>query len=126
MTTAAPTPDRVWLVLPDPFSTRIFAGCGVVDGLRRELGNRLRPVVLMDPAQAEEWEGHLDGLEPFARDELLPARVGVFERAIRSIDYRLDRQIGFRPQAIRFNLRHGFHRERMRPGHPNLLLDSGR
>jgi len=126
MTTAVRTPNRVWLVLPDPFSTRIFAGCGVVDGLRSELGGRLRAVVLMDTTQADEWETHLEGLDVFRREELIPARVGVGERVTRSIDYRLDRQIGFHPQAIRFNLRHGFHRERMRPGHPNLMLDATR
>jgi len=50
----------------------------------------------------------------------------VGERVARSIDFRLDRTIGFYPLAVRFNLRHGFHRERMRPGHPNLMLDLAR
>ena len=35
-------------------------------------------------------------------------------------------QIGYHPLAIRLNLRHGFHEERMQPGHPNWMLDSDR
>ena len=31
----------VWLVLPDPFSTRLFFDTGIVDGLRDHVGARL-------------------------------------------------------------------------------------
>jgi hypothetical protein len=42
------------------------------------------------------------------------------------VDRWLDRRVGYYPLAIRLNLRHGFHRERMEPGHRNHLLDSSR
>jgi hypothetical protein len=116
----------VWLVLPDPFSTRIFADCGVLDGLREALGDRLRAVVLMAPEQARQWDSRLGRLDAIERGELFPLRVGEIERVARRVDLELDRRIGFYPQAIRFNLRHGFHRERMRPGHRNLMLDLDR
>ena len=38
----------------------------------------------------------------------------------------LDRQLGYHPLAIRLNRRHGFHAERMQPGHPNWMLDTNR
>src|SRR5262249_26910195 len=117
---------HLWLVWPDAFSTRIFLDCGILDGLREALSDRLRPVVLMSREQAREWAERLDGLEAFDRDALLPPKVGNVERVVRRLDVELDRQIGFYPQAVRFNLRHGFHRERMRSGHPNLMLDSDR
>ena len=31
----------VWLVLPDPFSSRLFFDTGIVDRLRERLGDRL-------------------------------------------------------------------------------------
>ena len=116
----------MWLVLPDPFSTRIFADCGVLEGLRDALSDRLRLVVLMAPEQAREWEHQLGRFETLERDELLPVRVGDVERVLRRVDLELDGQIGFYPQAVRFNLRHGFHRERMRSGHRNLMLNLDR
>jgi hypothetical protein len=116
----------VWLVLPDPFSTRIFADCGVLEGLHDALGERLRPVVLMSSEQTSEWERRLGQLDLLERDALFPLRVGNVERATRRVDLELDRRIGFYPQAVRFNLRHGFHRERMRSGHRNLMLDLDR
>ena len=41
-------------------------------------------------------------------------------------DRWLDERIGYYPLAIRLNYRHGFHLERMQPGHGNWLLDSSR
>jgi hypothetical protein len=38
----------------------------------------------------------------------------------------LDEKFGYYPLAIRLNERHGFHRERMEPGHENWMLDSAR
>ena len=48
------------------------------------------------------------------------------ERLHRAVDRRLDRWLGYYPLAIRLNHRHGFHRERMAPGHDNWMLDSSR
>ena len=120
------TPTSVWLVLPEPLSTRIFFDCGIVDGLLERLGDRLRLVSLMPPAQADEWLGRLDGVNVTYRDELLPLQVSVGEKVLRRADLWLDRKIGYYPLAIRLNLRHDFHRERMQRGHKNFGLDLSR
>ncbi len=113
----------VWLVLPDPLSTRIFFDCGIVDRLRAQLGDRLQVVFLMDRAEVSGWRDQLDGVPVTYRDELFPRRVGIAASAWRRVDRWLDRQIGFFPLALRVSLRKGFHRERMRPGHRNTFLD---
>jgi hypothetical protein len=118
--------DRVWLVLPEPLSTRILFDCRIVDGLVDRLGARLRLVSLLSPAQSAEWVGRVAGVDVSHRDELLPVRVGLKEKVLRRVDLWLDRRIGFYPLAIRLNLRHGFHLERMQPGHKNFGLDLAR
>jgi hypothetical protein len=113
----------VWLVLPDPLSTRLFVDSGVVDGLRETLGERLVLVALSNDA---EWRERLAGIDVVNADKLVAANVGTRARLGRRLDRALDRQLGYYPLAIRFNERHGFHRERMEPGHPNWMLDSAR
>lgn len=120
------TGDRVWLVLPDPLSTRIFFDCRIVDGLTDRLGGRLQLVSLMPPDEAVEWVGRLPDVPVAYRDDLIPWHVGSTEKVRRRLDLWLDRKIGFYPLAIRLNLRHGFHLERMRRGHPNFSLDLSR
>jgi hypothetical protein len=117
---------RIWLVLPDPLSTRIFFDCRIVDLLRERVGEQLEVVFLMDRDAVAEWEPRLGGLRVTHRDELFPFRVPPAERARRRLDRWLDDRIGFYPLAIRVNLRHGFHRERMQPGHQNWFLDPKR
>ena len=51
---------------------------------------------------------------------------GLPDRALARVDATLDRQLGYHPLAIRLNHRHGFHAERMQPGHPNWMLDTNR
>jgi hypothetical protein len=109
----------VWLVLPDPLSTRIFFDCGIVDRLRAQLGDRLEVVFLMPRKAVEGWSDRLEGVDVVGREDLIPSRIGFRGR----VDRWLDRQIGFYPLALRVSLRHGFHRERMRPGHRNTFLD---
>jgi CDP-Glycerol:Poly(glycerophosphate) glycerophosphotransferase len=116
----------LWLILPEPLSTRILFDCGIVDGLRQGIGESLRLVSLMAPDQTAEWLGRLDGVDVSSQEELLPVEVGAREKAFRRVDRWLDRKIGFYPLAIRLNLRHGFHLERMEPGHRNFGLDSAR
>ncbi len=118
--------DRVWLVLPEPLSTRILFDCGIVDGLLDRLGARLTLVSLLSPAHSAQWVGRVDGVDVSYREELLPGRVGLTEKVFRRADRWLDRRIGFYPLAIRLNLRHGFHLERMQPGHKNFGLDLAR
>ena len=116
----------IWLVLPDPLSARIFFDCRIVERLVERVGERLEVVFLMDGEATAEWESRLGALQVTRRKELFPAQVGTLERARRRADRWLDERIGFYPLAIRVNLRHGFHRERMRPGHQNWFLDPTR
>jgi CDP-Glycerol:Poly(glycerophosphate) glycerophosphotransferase len=117
---------RVWLVLPDPLPTRVFVDCGIASGLRERLGGRLDVVLLLPPEQEREWAGRLNGIPLLSSEALLPARPGAHERIHRRLDRRLDDLIGFYPLALRHSLRHGFHRERMQPGHANWFLDPER
>ncbi|HXF98354.1 MAG TPA: CDP-glycerol glycerophosphotransferase family protein [Gaiellaceae bacterium] len=117
---------RVWLVLPDQLSIRVFCDTGIVDGLRARLPERLAAVFLVPREAAAQWTGRLDGLPVLHGEELTAPGRGLRERAARRLDAALDRQLGYFPLAIRLNERHGFHLERMRPGHPNWMLDSAR
>jgi hypothetical protein len=58
-----------------------------------------------------------------ARNDLIPARVPLRDKIWRRADHWLDARIGFYPLSLRHSLRHGFHRQRMRPGHSNWFLD---
>lgn len=118
--------SRVWIVLPDLLSIRMFFDTGIVDGLRERLDGRVVAVFLVPREAAAEWTDRLDGIDVLYGDELTAITGGTVERSLRRIDTWLDRQIGYYPLAIRLNVRHGFHRERMEPGHPNWMLDSAR
>jgi hypothetical protein len=114
---------RVWLVLPDQLSTRLFFDTGIVEGLREHLGERLVAVFVGDGVP---WAGTPAGLAMLDVDGLLPASLPLPENVLRRIDRWLDQRIGYYPLAIRLNERHGFHRERTEPGHENWMLDSAR
>ena len=114
---------RVWLVLPDQLSIRLFVDTGIVQGLRERFGEDLVAVVVGDGAR---WEGPPGGLETLDVDQFFPASVSQLERLRRRADRRLDENLGYYPLSIRLNERHGFHRERMKPGHENWMLDSAR
>jgi hypothetical protein len=110
----------VWLVLPDPFSSRLFFDTGIVEHLRSRLGDRLALVL----GEGERgWAERAPGVRVIARDELIPAHVPPRDKVWRRADRWLDGKIGFYPLSVRQTLRHGFNRERMRPGHQNWFLD---
>lgn len=117
--------ESVWLVLPDQLSTRMFFESGVVAGLHDRLGDRLALVFLLPEDEAREWGGRTPGVRVLAT-ETDPASAGILEKVVRRVDRFLDRKLGFYPLAIRLNYRHGFHLERMAPGHGNWMLDSNR
>ena len=117
-------PDRVWLLLPDQLTIRMFFDAGIVAGLDARLGDRL-VVVLPNREEGADWVPRVRGRVLYATD-LAPIDVGARERAARRLDRMLDRQLGYYPLAMRLNRRHGFHAERMAPGHPNWMLDSDR
>jgi UDP-N-acetylglucosamine:LPS N-acetylglucosamine transferase len=114
---------RAWVVLPDQLSTRLFVDTGIVTGLRAKLGDRLVLVPVGDGI-GRPLGG--DGAPVLEVATLAPQDVPAPARLHRSLDRRLDRVLGYYPLAIRLNLRHGFHGERMRPGHENWMLDSAR
>ena len=116
--------DGVWLLLPDKLTIRLFFEAGIVNGLEERLGERL-VVVLPDRAEGADWAPRVRGSVLY-RDDLVPLEVGYRERVLRRIDRALDRHLGYYPLAMRLSRRNGFHAERMRPGHPNWMLDSDR
>ena len=119
-------PTQVWLVLADMFSIRTFFDSKIIDLLANRLGPRLELVVLVEPTWTRGRLERVEGLHATQYLELFPWKVGLAERVGRRADIALDSLIGFYPLAVRFNLRHGFHQERMRPGHDNGFLDSAR
>jgi hypothetical protein len=117
---------RVWTVLSDPFPTRVFVDCGIVSGLEERLPGRVEAILVLPPSEVAVWAGRLGGVPWSDGADLFPDQVGVVERGKRRVDFAVDRNAGYYPLSVRHSLRHGFNRERMRPGHPNVFLDSSR
>jgi hypothetical protein len=113
---------RVWLVFPDPLTTRLFVETRLLQRLAERLGDRLLVVFLEPEAKASGW-APTDGMRVAYYGDLFPERVRLSERVIRRFDAVLERWVGFWALAIRFNYRHGFHVERMTHGHGNPFLD---
>jgi CDP-Glycerol:Poly(glycerophosphate) glycerophosphotransferase len=121
------TQRPVWVVVADPLTARVFFDCGIVDRLAERLDGRLTLAFSFPRAASEEWAARVPaGVRVLLEDDLYPVDVAPLERIRRRVDRWLDERIGYYPLAIRLNLRHGFHRERMHPGHRNHLLDSDR
>jgi CDP-Glycerol:Poly(glycerophosphate) glycerophosphotransferase len=116
-------PRRVWLVLPDPFSSRLFFDTGIVDRLRARVGDRLELFLLDTGEQSAAWGERATGSRATHAEDLGGGRVPLHAKVHRRVDTWLDRRIGFYPLSLRHSLRHGFHRQRMRPGHANWFLD---
>ena len=117
---------RIWLVLPDQLSIRLFFDAGIVDGLRARLEGGLAAVFLVPREEASEWTAELGDTTVLLGDQLTASGGSLVERVAARVDRALDSQLGYHPLAIRLNHRHGFHLERMQPGHPNWMLDSDR
>ena len=116
--------NDVWLLLPDGLTIRMFFETGIVRGLEERLGERL-VVVLPNREEGADWAPRVRGRVLY-RTDLVPVDVDTGERVLRRLDGLLDRLLGYYPLAMRLNRRHGFHAERMVPGHPNWMLDSDR
>ncbi|HEY7380460.1 MAG TPA: CDP-glycerol glycerophosphotransferase family protein [Gaiella sp.] len=119
-----PSQRRPWLVLSDPFPTRVFVDCGIVSGVAQRLHGNVELVLVLPEAEAEAWGRRLAGIP--ARDPglLFPAHPGHVDRISRRLDRLVDANLGYYPLAVRHSMREGFYRERMQPGHPNLFLDT--
>jgi CDP-glycerol glycerophosphotransferase (TagB/SpsB family) len=109
----------VWLVLPDPFSSRLFFDTGVVEHLRSRLGEGL--TLVLDEGE-REWAHRAPETRVILRTDLASADTTAWQL----VDRRLDAVAGFYPLSLRQSLRHGFNRERMQPGHQNWFLDPKR
>jgi hypothetical protein len=116
----------VWLVLPDPFSARLFFDTGIVDKLRAQLDDRLELFLLDRGRQADAWQERAAGARVTCAAELTPTSLSLPHKVFRRIDQSLDRRIGFYPLSLRHSIRHGFNRTRMKRGHPNWFLDPAR
>jgi hypothetical protein len=113
----------VWLVLPDPFSSRLFFDTGIVENLRGRLGDRLELFLLDTGEQSSAWTERAGAARITRSDDLAAAPAPLPTKAIRRVDSWLDDRFGFYPLSLRHSLRHGFNRERMHPGHQNWFLD---
>jgi CDP-glycerol glycerophosphotransferase (TagB/SpsB family) len=111
----------IWLVLPDPFSSRLFFDTGIVQKLRAAAGDDLT-LVLDAGEDTAHWRRRANGVRVVDLVELTSDDAGVLRR----IDGRLEAKVGFYPLSLRQSLRHGFNRERMHPGHSNWFLDPER
>jgi hypothetical protein len=117
---------RAWLVLPDPFSSRLFFDTGIVDQLRGRIGDRLELFLLDESEQSGAWRERAGDTPVTTAAELRPTHLSTARKAARRIDSWLDSRIGFYPLSLRQSLRYGFNRDRMQEGHPNWFLDPAR
>jgi len=117
---------RPWVVLPDQLSIRVFVDAGILGLLAERLHGELAAVFVVPRSDAAAWNGRLGGLPVLHCEDLTAPTGAAGERVLRRTDAWLDRRIGYHPLAIRLNHRHGFHVDRMQPGHPNWMLDSSR
>jgi hypothetical protein len=113
----------VWLVLPDPFSSRLFFDTGIVEDLHGRLGERLELFLLDTSEQSDAWSERAAGIRVTHPDSLRSPNAPAREKAVRRADDWLDRRIGFYPLSLRQSLREGFNRQRMERGHQNWFLD---
>lgn len=109
----------VWLVLPDPFSSRLFFDTGIVAHLERQVGKDL--ALILDEGE-RAWANRAPRIRVIAWSELEAGGATLRMR----VDRRLDAVAGFYPLSLRQSLRHGFNRERMQSGHSNWFLDPDR
>ncbi|MGZ4412810.1 MAG: CDP-glycerol glycerophosphotransferase family protein [Gaiellaceae bacterium] len=113
----------VWLVLPDPFSSRLFFDTGIVERLHDRLCERLELFLLDTSEQAGAWSERAGSLRTTTAAQLKPHGLGLPAKVARRTDAWLDRRIGFYPLSLRHSIRSGFNRERMQAGHQNWFLD---
>ena len=81
---------RVWVVLPDLLSIRVFFDTGILDGLRERLGGGIEAVFLIPPADAESWRARLGDTPVTVGDDLTAVPPGPTERLARRADDWLD------------------------------------
>lgn len=114
------------VVIPDPLSARTFFDCGVLSSMKTAMGD-IVVAFRGDRDDYARWAEQKPGFDYIWEARLdLGADASLIEKAHRYLDDHLDTAIGWYPLAIRLNLKHGFHLERMAPDHKNWYLDSAR
>jgi hypothetical protein len=109
----------LWVVLPDPFSSRLFFDTRIIEHLRTRVGDGLALVL----GESERpWAGRAPDVRVLALEDLVRGDPTLWSR----VDEKLDAVGGFYPLSLRQSLRHGFNRARMERGHPNWFLDPDR
>ena len=74
------TARRVWIVLPDLLSIRVFFDAGIVDGLRERLDGAIAGVFLVPADDARAWEGRLGAAPALDGHDLTADSGGLGER----------------------------------------------
>jgi UDP-N-acetylglucosamine:LPS N-acetylglucosamine transferase len=113
----------IWLVLPDPFSARMFVDTGIVAALQTRAGEGL--ALVLDEGE-RAWAERVPDVRVLERRVLTSGPSSAPARAARRVDRWLDDRIGFYPLSLRQSLRHGFNKGRMQGGHQNWFLDPER
>jgi hypothetical protein len=113
----------IWLVLPDPFSTRLFVDTGIVRALRNRVGERL--ALVLDEGE-REWAPRVPDVRVIEWRDLVSKPTSRSAHLRCRADAWLDTRAGFYPLSLRQSIRHGFNRGRMHPGHQNWFLDPDR
>ncbi len=74
---------RVWVVLSDPFPTRVFVDCGIVSGLEERLPRGVEAILVLPREEVDVWAGRLGDVPWTNGAELFPAerRDGRAQRA---------------------------------------------
>jgi hypothetical protein len=122
---------RALLVLSDSLSSRIFLSCGIVKGLKEKLKGNLDVLATFDLTTARNlWNFDYvrwttpDDIKIFQEAALCSTRQCTKEEMRRlAVDRFLDKYIGYFPMTMRFNLSHGFMKERMTWGNKNPYLN---
>ena len=118
---------KIIAVLADPLSSRIFFDSHIIRKLHEQLGGRLQVVSPLLAEHFEHWMAKSPDLNFLSDHAMVEARtLGLWARVRSAVDRFLDSRIGYFPLALRFNLHHRFHMERMTPGHKNTFLDLSR
>ncbi|MDQ2968148.1 MAG: hypothetical protein M3R37_07500, partial [Actinomycetota bacterium] len=83
--------NPVWLVLPDPFSSRLFFDTGIVADLRNRLGGRLELFLLDTGEQEDAWRQRAGDARVTRAADLQAPPGSVPGKVFRRADQWLDR-----------------------------------
>jgi hypothetical protein len=114
------------LVLSDPLTVRVFFYTGIISKLLSRNSN-IKFMSSYEGFCLQDWPKN-DGINACLdlHNDLVLYDYTLVERAQKFLDSQLDKQIGYFPVSIRFNIRHKFQTERLRKHHHNWFYDETR